>query len=109
MEEVYGSAAFKRLMAESKDRLARGAVLRAQMQRQLEAGLPVTGYRVTFLAVVSRDIMSLLCAAAERFNRDHPDDLLSTADMLDCLATSRSRLLDAVQKLRSTVAQETER
>jgi hypothetical protein len=86
-----------KLLEQSKDRLARGAQLRAAMQRQIEAGLTPTGYRADFLDKTSREIVEWLCAAAEKFNKDHPDDMCSTADFLDILMTARNKILAGVQ------------
>jgi hypothetical protein len=103
---VYQSNAFRKLMAESKDRLARGAQLRAAMQRQIGAGIVPTGYRADFLDRVSDQIITLLCAAAEMFNQEHPDDLCSTADFCDVLATTRKKLIDGVKMFQSADAQD---
>lgn len=97
--EVFSSTAYRKLADESKDRLARGAALRAEMQRQIEAGVVPTGYRAEFLNEVAQDIFRVLCAAAEKFNR-HGDDLWSVADQMDALATVRKRLLDGVKEFR---------
>jgi fumarate hydratase class II len=88
-------------MEESKDRLARGAQLRAAMQRQIEAGIPPTGYRADLLNDVSDQIIQLLCATAEKFLQDHPDDLLSSQDFLDALASSRKKITDGVRMFQS--------
>jgi hypothetical protein len=98
---IYKSRAFKKLLEENKDQLARGAALRRRMQQELAAGIAPTGYRAEFLDRTSREIITHLCAAAERFNAEHPDDLFSSADALDVLATTSRRLLEGAKAFRA--------
>lgn len=102
---VFSSKAYGKLADESKERLARGAALRAEMQRQIEAGAVPTGYRAAFLNDVAQDIFTVLCAAAENFNQNHPDDLWSVADQSDALATVRKRLLDGAAEFQRMASQ----
>lgn len=107
--QVYASASFRRLMEEGRDRLARAAALREQMQRQIEAGLTPTGLYAELVDRMSRDIIQLLCAAAEKFNAEHEDLMCSTAAFLDALATARKRLLEGVAMMRSATPAEEDR
>lgn len=94
---VYASQVFQKLKEQSKDRLSRGAQLRAAMVAQLAAGLDPTGYRVDFLHATAKQIIDVLCAAAETFNTEHPDDMISTADFLDVLATTKNKIVHAME------------
>src|SRR5258708_33399121 len=100
LDAVFAPEALRKLAEESKDRLARGAQRRAAMQAQIEAGDTPTGARVDFLQQTSGEIFKVLCEAAERFNRDFPDDLLSVGGQLDAVMTCRKRLLDGDAVLR---------
>ncbi len=105
---VFASKAFRKLMEESRDRLACGAALRESMRCQIEAGIVPTGYRAACLDHLSDEIITLLCAAAEKFNREHPDDLFSAADFLDALASSRKKIMDGVHQFQASLAANTE-
>ena len=96
LTKVFTSQAYRALVEESKERIARGAARRAAMKAQIEAGITPMGPRADYLNRTSHEIFEILCAAAERFNRDFPDDILSVSDQLDALMTCRRRLLDGV-------------
>src|SRR5260370_13678255 len=101
---VYASKAFRRLVEDSKDPLAHGAALRESMRREIEAGLTPTGHRPNFVASTSDQIISVLCAAAEKFNQEHLDDMISSQDFLDALASCRKKIMDGVKVFRSLPA-----
>lgn len=104
IEQVLVSAAFRKLMEESKDRLARTAALRERVQRQIEVGITPSGPYAEFVERTSRDIFVLLCAAAERFNQENPTLMCPASAFLDALGTTRERLLHGAAQMKSVLA-----
>lgn len=75
-------------------RLANGARLRVEMQRQIERGeQPLPRYRVEWLRETAREIVLVIAKAGEEFNATHPEDAFSLADARDAVATARTMLL----------------
>src|SRR4051794_40737263 len=64
-------------------RLANGARLRAEMQRQLDLGQVPSGYRARWLQESAKAIIALLAERGAQFNAAHEDDAASLADVLD--------------------------
>ncbi len=101
---VYASQVFQKLLEVSGDRLQKAIALRAAMMKQLREGIAPSGYRADFLNETAREVIHLLCAAAEKFNAAHLDDVCTTADFLDCLATARHKILVAVPQVNAMMA-----
>jgi hypothetical protein len=75
-------------------RLANGARLRVEIQRQIERGEePRPNYRVEWLRETAKQIVLVVARAGEEFNTTHPEDAFSLADARDALATARTMLL----------------
>jgi hypothetical protein len=75
-------------------RLANGARLRAEIQRQIERGEePAPAYRVEWLRETAKEIVLAIARAGENFNATHSEDAYSLADALDAVATARTMLL----------------
>lgn len=106
LRATFASKVFQKLLAESKDRLAKAQQLRSALQAQLEAGQTPTGYRADFLDEASHIIVEQLCVVAQSFNDAHPDDMCTTADLLDILATARNKLLKGVEETNALMATE---
>jgi len=75
-------------------RLANGARLRAEIQRQMERGEePTAAYRVEWLRETAKEIVLVVAKRGEEFNATFPEDAFSLADASDAVATARTMLL----------------
>jgi len=75
-------------------RLANGARLRAEIQRQIARGEdPLPRYRLEWLRETAGQIVLAVARAGEEFNATHPEDAFSLADALDAVASARTMLL----------------
>lgn len=70
-------------------RLQRGQLRREQIKAALEAGEPVTGPRIDWLRDTGNGVLAVLTEAAQAYNTAHPDDMISSQDLCDVLATVR--------------------
>ena len=70
-------------------RLQRGQLRRAQIKAAMEAGEPVSGPRVDWLRATANGILAVLTEAAQAYNAANPDDMISSQDLCDALATVR--------------------
>ena len=66
------------------------------MLKEIEKGLPLTGYRPMWIKQSSHEVVALLRDIAERFNDTHSTDQASIIDMLDMLSTASNLLAQAL-------------
>lgn len=85
----YATSVFVAMVSEREDRLARGVRLREAMHEQIERGEKPTGYRADWLKQAALKLVRQLQQMASEFDKDHPDDKCSVADLLDVLATTQ--------------------
>jgi len=92
--KLQPALSFPALDEKLRARLANGARLRAEMQRQIDRGEePAPAYRVEWLRETAKEIVLMVAKRGEEFNAAHPEDGFSLADALDVLATARTMLL----------------
>jgi len=73
-------------------KLQHGAELRIEMHRSLQQGRRPGGYRADWLKKSSTTLMAVLGKIAEEFDKEHPDDKASLADLMDITATTMGML-----------------
>lgn len=91
----YAREVFLRLSLSTKERLEHGLRLREKMGEQLARGEKPTGYRPEWLRLTALRIIRELHEAGKEFNEEHPDDLISTHDLYDVLASAIGMLKKA--------------
>lgn len=74
---------FHRLLAHEKQRLAIGMAVRNHMHEQLSHGIQIDHYRSDWIRDSIVRVIDLLDAIRKDFNRAHPEDKCSSADILD--------------------------
>jgi hypothetical protein len=79
----------------NRRRLQRGGIRRTQMIKEIEEGRQPTGPRAEFIRDTAQAIMDLLVESSKEFNEANQDDMISTLDFQDVLATVRGRLEEA--------------
>jgi hypothetical protein len=77
-----------------EDRAARSAKLRAEMHAIIDNGQRPEGYRANWVRSAVGHVIELLSEIAEQFNAEHQDDVATTGDVLDILATAKGHLIE---------------
>lgn len=85
----YTTSVFVAMVSEREDRLARGVRMRNAMHEQIARGEKPTGYRPEWLKHSAIKLVQTLQQMASDFDKAHPDDKCSVADLLDVLATTK--------------------
>jgi hypothetical protein len=84
----YATTAFQCLVNEQQNRLRRGLILRQKMHNAIERGEDPDDYRARWMKETTGKLARFLAEEAERFNKQHVNDMASVADLLDILATA---------------------
>lgn len=93
----FARSVFLRATTTTQHRLANGAQLRREIQRQLDNDEDPTGYRVDWLKTSSKRVIAELGRIADEFNETHPEDLTSLNDLGDILSTALEMLRTAAK------------
>jgi hypothetical protein len=80
-------------------RLANGARLRQEIQDSIKAGVVVDHYRYTWLRESANQVIDIMKIIAGDFDRAHPDDMCSGADLLDILRVAYTKMAAAYQAI----------
>jgi len=77
-----------RVLKHERQRLETGYALREHIHQQLSVGQEPEHYRVEWLRDAVSKVIDTLMTIGSDFNRDHPDDKASTADLVDILSST---------------------
>lgn len=82
-----------RFVTDQEGKVRYGLRQRQAYFEAMERGEEPKGYRVEFVSQTANQIFSWLAERAQEFNRQYPQDRLSTEDFKDILATAHARLV----------------
>lgn len=88
----FAQKVFLRIMADTEERLQRGAERRRRMQEKLDRGERPDCHRSEWLRSTSRRLIDEITQAAQEFNESNTDDLISVNDLADVLTTTLALL-----------------
>jgi hypothetical protein len=83
----------------SEARLANGSRLRKEILEAVKGGVPVDHYRYAWLVEASQQLVDVLQIMAADFDKAHPDDMCSGADLMDVLRVTYTKLHGAYSSL----------
>ena len=100
LTEVYQSKTFQRFLSRTKSdwRMVRDCAKPCSKKSRRAGSPPVTG--LSSWSRVPSSSSSCLKDCAQKFNAEQTDDLCSTADFCDVLATARNMLVQAAEAAR---------
>ena len=82
-EIEFVKSTFSRVLAHEKHRMAIGMAIRNHMHEQLKLGVEIDHYRMEWLHSSISRVIDLLEQIGSEFNKEHPEDKCSSADLLD--------------------------
>ena len=93
----FVKATFSRVLAHEKQRMAMGMAIRNHLHDQLAAGVEIDHYRMEWLHSSISRVIDLLEQIGSEFNKAHPDDKCSSADLLDIASSVTSTIQGYIQ------------
>jgi len=92
LEARYACDLLRTLAGTHEAALKRGLMRRTEMVKAMEKGESVSGYRSDWISQSADRVLQVLRECAKTLHEEHPDDRASALDLIDILATARSRV-----------------